>query len=424
MNEINSSQFNEIISQKGITVIDFFSTECPPCEALAPKLEYLANLYNGFVNFYKIFRQGNRELANSLNVSSSPTLLFFKDGKMLPHKLNGGIKKSQIINILNSLLTENEIAIIKSRYTQSYSNYDVAIIGGGPAGLSAAIYLTQAKLKTVVIDTNLPGGQVATTHLVSNYPGFPQPINGYMLSHYFFEQAKNNGTDFRSAVDISHVDLLNKKIIIDETETITAKKILIASGTSPKPLNIVGEKEFKGNGISYCATCDAKYYENKEVVVIGGGNSAIEESLFLTKFVSKLTIIHQFNKLTANADAQHKAMNNQKISFIFNSEPREFKKQNNKMIIIYENIISKELNTISADGIFVFVGMKPNLDIFKNANLKLDNYGYIVTDNLMHTSIPDVFAAGDIISKKYRQITTATADGTIAAIAIAEEIDK
>ena len=117
-------------------------------------------------------------------------------------------------------------------------------------------------------------------------------------------------------------------------------------------------------------------------------------------------------------------MNNQKISFIFNSEPREFKKQNNKMIIIYENIISKELNTISADGIFVFVGMKPNLDIFKNANLKLDNYGYIVTDNLMHTSIPDVFAAGDIISKKYRQITTATADGTIAAIAIAEEIDK
>jgi len=275
----------------------------------------------------------------------------------------------------------------------------------------------------VLIDIGLPGGHVSTTHQISNYPGFIDPQPGYMLSHNMSEQTKRCGTSYKVAVDVTHVDLEKNEIVIDEFETIKAKKIIIATGTSPNLLNVPGEKELKGNGISYCATCDAKYYLDKEVLVIGGGNSAIEEAEFISKFAGKITIIHQFDKLQANKQAQEKAFANTKINFILEHEPRSFKKKDGKVVVEVEDLKTGNRKEIDADGAFIFIGMKPNLDVFSKG-LKLDEWGYIKTDEDMRTNIKDVFAIGDVGSKKYRQITTAIADGTIAAIAITRELEN
>jgi thioredoxin reductase (NADPH) len=423
MKEITSSEFEKEVLNNGLVALDFYSTECPPCEALAPKFESLNHLYGKDVKFIKIYRQENRELATKLGVSSSPTVLFFKNGTRIGSTLSGGIKRKDLMNNLDSLLPSGRIKEIKAQIKPTVTECDVVVLGGGPGGLAASIYLAQAKLNTILIDTQLPGGQVSLTHQVSNYPGFVDPVNGYMLSNYMSEQAKNAGVTFKAAVDVTKVNLEQKEIIIDEYETIRAKRIVISTGASPRPLGIPGEKEFKGKGISYCATCDAKYFQDKEVVVIGGGNTAVEESEFIAKFASKITLIHQFDKLTANKEAQEKLFANPKASVLFECEPRAFEKSGEKMIVTYENLKNKEIQKIESDGIFVFVGMQPNINILDGQNLALDKWGYLSTDEDMKTNIDGVYAVGDVISKKYRQITTAVADGTIAAIAISKEFD-
>lgn len=422
MKEINSSEFEKEVLNGGKVVLDFYSSECPPCEALAPKFEGLAKLYGNDIKFLKIFRQQNRELADKLGVKSSPTLLFFEGGKEVGTRYSGGVKRSDIINSLDSMLPSDRVKEIKAQIKPSVSDYDVIILGAGPGGLTAGLYLCQAKINTVLVDIALPGGQVATTHEVSNYPGFVEPQAGYMLSHNMSEQTKMCGTVYKVAVDITKVDLEKKEIIIDEYETIRAKRIVIATGSSPNSTGAAGERELKGKGISYCATCDAKYFVDKEVVVIGGGNSAVEEAEFITRFASKVTIVHQFDKLTANKKAQEKIFANPKVSFLFQHEPRSFKRDGDKMITELEDLKTQERKTLISDGVFIFIGMKPNIELFKD-KLQLDQWGYIKANEDMQTSVPGVYAVGDVISKKYRQITTAVADGTIAAIAIAKELD-
>jgi len=422
MKEIFASEFKKEVLRSENVILDFYSTECPPCEALASKFEDLSRLYGNEIKFIKIFRQQNRDLADKLAVKSSPTLLYYKNGKEVAGRLTGGIKRSDIIRNLDRMLPVEKVAEIKSRIKPSVSEYDVIILGAGPGGLTAGLYLCQAKVKTVLIDISLPGGHVSTTHEVSNYPGFIEPQAGYMLSHSMSEQTKLCGSVYKVAVDITKVDLDKREVIIDEYETVRAKKIVIATGTTPNLTGAPGEKELKGKGISYCATCDGKYMDGKEVIVIGGGNSAVEESEFLTRFASKLTIIHQFDKFTANKQAQERALNNPKIAVIFDTEPREFIKDGDKIITVIENVKTKERQKLISDGVFIFIGMKPNIELFRN-DLELDKWGYIKTDEDMRTSLSGIYAVGDVISKKYRQITTAVADGTIAAMAIAKELN-
>lgn len=421
MKEITSAEFEKEVLNGGKVVLDFYSTECPPCEAVAPKFEGLSKLYGDDIKFFKIFRQQNRELAQELGVKSSPTLLFFENGKQVGNTLSGGIKRSDIISELDNMLASERVKEIKSQIKPAVSEFDVLILGAGPGGLTAGLYLCQSKINTVLIDIALPGGQVSTTHEVSNYPGFIDPQPGYMLSHNMSEQTKLCGTSYKVAVDVSKIDLDKKEVIIDEFETIRAKKIIIATGTSPNLMGVPGEKELKGKGISYCATCDAKYYGDKEVVVVGGGNSAVEEADFISKFASKITMVHQFDAFTANKQAQEKLFANNKISTLFEHEPRGFVREGDKIITEIENLKTKERFNINSDGVFIFIGMKPNIELFKD-KLELDKWGYIKTNEDMQTSMPDIFAVGDVISKKYRQITTAVADGTIAAIAIAKEM--
>ena len=423
MKEIHAVDFEKEVLNGGKVIVDFYSTECPPCEAVAPKFEALAELYGEKIKFLKIFRQENRELATKLGVSSSPTLLFFDDGIQMIDSLSGGIKKAEIQKRLDSMLSGNEVNEIKANQKQIVSYYDVAILGGGPAGLTAGIYHGQAKIKTVLIDPALPGGYMGITHQVSNYPGFEKPQPGYMLAHYMSEQAKQTGIDFKVAVDITSVDLIKKEIVIDQLETIRAKKIIIATGTTPNTMNVPGEKEYKGKGISYCATCDAKYFVDQDVVVIGGGNSAAEEALFITKFAKTVTIVHRSEKLKANESAIEKVMSHPKINVLLGHQPHKFEQHGDKMITTIGNKKTKELSTLVSDGVFVFIGLQPNIKVFGDSLLKSDQWGYLVTDEDMKTNIPDVFAVGDITSKKYRQITTAVADGTIAAITISKELN-
>jgi thioredoxin reductase (NADPH) len=422
MKEITAKEFSDDVLNGGRVVLDFYSTECPPCEALASKYEDLYNLYGNDVKFLKIYRQQNRDLAEKLGVKSSPTLLFFNDGKETGERLTGGIKRSDIIYNLDLLIPGTRLKEIKTKIKPSVSEYDVIILGAGPGGLTAGLYLCQSKINTVLVDIALPGGQVSTTHEVSNYPGFIEPQAGYLLSHNMSEQTKLCGTVYKVAVDVTKVDLLKKEIVIDEFETIRAKKIVIATGTTPNSTGASGEKSLKGKGISYCATCDAKFFDNKEVVVIGGGNSAVEESDFISRFASKVTIVHQFDKFTANKKAQDKIFANPKMNFIFNSEPRSFVKDGDKMVTEIENLITGERKAIVSDGVFIFIGMKPNIELFSD-KLQLDQWGYIKSDENMQTSLSDIYAVGDVTSKKYRQITTAAADGTIAAMAIAKELN-
>jgi thioredoxin reductase (NADPH) len=423
MKEITTAEFETEVLQSDKVVLDFYSNECPPCEALAPKFESLAAIYGNDIRFVKVFRQKNRDLAERLGVFSSPTLIFFEKGKETGIRLSGGIKRSEIMYNLNAMLSPDRVSVLKKDLKPFTSCYDVAIIGSGPGGLTAGLYLCQARINTVLIDTGLPGGHVSLTHQVSNYPGFIEPQPGYLLSHNMSEQTKKCGSEFKVAVDVTRVDLEKKEIVIDEYETVIAKKIIVATGTSPNYLNVPGEKEFKGNGISYCATCDAKYYGDKEVMVIGGGNSAVEEAEFITRFASKLTVIHQFEKFQANKQAQEKLLANPRVEVLFRHEPRSFTRKGDKMIVTVQDLESGELKELAVDGVFIFVGLKPNIDLL-GGKLEIDNWGYIKTDEDMHASIEGIYAVGDVRSKKYRQITTAIADGTIAAINITRELDN
>src|SRR5450759_2940794 len=353
MKEITAKEFSSDVLNSGKVVLDFYSTECPPCEALASKFEDLSKLYGNDIKFLKIYRQQNRDLADKLGVKSSPTLLFYNDGKEIGERLSGGIKRSEIIHNLDLMLPDARLKEIKAQIKPSVSEFDVIILGAGPGGLTAGLYLCQSKINTVLIDIALPGGHVSTTHEVSNYPGFIEPQAGYLLSHNMSEQTKLCGTVYKVAVDVTSVHLEKKDVIIDEDETVRAKKIIIATGTTPNLTGAPGEKELKGKGISYCATCDAKYFDGKEAVVIGGGNSAIEESEYITRFVSKLTIVHQFDKFTGNKQAQDKVFNNPKINILFENEPRAFIREGEKIITEVENVKTKERQKLISDGVFI-----------------------------------------------------------------------
>ncbi len=420
--EIDHKDFEKDVLNGKNVIIDFYSTECPPCDALATKFETLSEIFNDQIKFFKIFRQQNRELAGELGVSGSPTLLFFKDGKETGKRLSGSIKLSDITVQMAYLIDKSEIEQRLNSITKVESKYSVTIIGGGPAGLTAAIYLGQAHVKTVVIDQALYGGNVAITHSVSNYPGFSEPVNGYMLAHHINEQAKKTGVDFRYASDVNEIDLYSKTIRINNYETIKSDYIILATGTSPNLLGIPGEIENRGKGVSYCATCDGKYYQDMDIAVIGGGNSAVEEALFLTKFARTVTIIHRRKDFRANKEALELMYNNPKIRLLLDHEVKSIhKKGTNDINLQLFNKNTNELSDFNTAGVFIFIGLKPNTYGIKG-NLKLDNDGYIITDNEMATGISGVYAAGDLVSKPVRQITTAVSDGTIAAVSISKKI--
>lgn len=291
--------------------------------------------------------------------------------------------------------------------------FDTIILGGGPAGLSAAIYASRGAVSTAIVDLNMLGGQPSNYLELENYPGF-QVIGGYDLMEKFEEHADKFGVKKFPMQEIQTVDLKSKTIITNEYE-FRAKTIIIATGAQPMKLGVPGEKEFVGRGVSYCAVCDGAFYKNKVVAVVGGGNAAVEEAMYLTKFADKVYVIHRRNELRADKIVQERAFKNDKIEFIWDSVVKEIKGDNLVNTAVLENVKTKESSNLSVNGVFPYIGMTPNVENI-SGQLQQDARGFIVTDETMATSVEGVFAVGDVRTTPLRQVITAAADGAIGAV--------
>lgn len=293
--------------------------------------------------------------------------------------------------------------------------YDLAILGGGPSGLTAGMYAGRANLKTIVVDKGLPGGQMQNTLEIENYPGY-KSITGPQLSELYYEHMLEFGAEWKQA-EVVDVDLAGsvKKIILAGGETITAKALIIATGTQPKKLNVPGERELVGRGVSYCATCDGAFFRNKHVIVVGGGDSAVEEGIFLTRFAAQVTIVHRRDQLRAAPILQQRAFANDKIRFVWDTIVEEIVGENRVTQVKLKNMKTGEVSHLDADGVFIYIGYLPNTGFLQATGL-LNANGYIDTDGTMATKIPGVFAAGDVRETYLRQIVTAAGDGAVAAM--------
>ena len=300
--------------------------------------------------------------------------------------------------------------------------FDVIIIGAGAAGLTAGIYTSRAKLSTLILNEGAVGGQMVLTEEIANYPGV-ETIKGFELANSMKNQAKNFGCKIKSNIKISkyNFDGEVKNIELSDGRSFKGKTIILTPGGRPRSLNLEGEEAFKGKGISYCATCDGDFFTGKEVVVVGGGNSALEEAVALTKYATKVTIVHQFNKFQAFEHAIQEASKNPKIEFIMESELRGFYGNGQLQKVVVEHLPTGEKNELKTDGTFIFVGYQPNTDSIAEL-VQLNDRKEIVVNSEMKTNIKGVFAAGDCINKRYRQVTTAVAEGTIAALSAAEHL--
>ena len=293
--------------------------------------------------------------------------------------------------------------------------YDLIIIGAGPAGLTAGIYATRAKLNTVLLERLNPGGLVASTDWVENYPGFPKGISGAELMKKMEAQAVKFGLEIVSFKEANSAELKSQtKTIKVDDEEFRAKAVILASGTEPKKLNIPGEEKFKGRGVSYCATCDGAFFQGKDVVVIGGGSSGIQEGLFLTRFVNNITVVEFMPHLNAEKILQERAHKNAKFKFFVSHMATSINGENQVESVTIKNRESGEEKTFRAAGVFVYVGWDPKTEFLKG-QVDLDKWGYVVAGEDTKTSVPGVFAAGDVREKELRQITTAVSDGTVSA---------
>ncbi|WP_223701352.1 thioredoxin-disulfide reductase [Sutcliffiella deserti] len=292
--------------------------------------------------------------------------------------------------------------------------YDVVIIGAGPAGMTAAVYTSRANLSTLMIERGMPGGQMANTEEVENYPGFDH-ILGPELSTKMFDHAKKFGAEYAYGDVKEVVDGKEYKTIHAGSKSYKARSVIISSGAEYKKIGVPGEKELSGRGVSYCAVCDGAFFKGKELVVVGGGDSAVEEGVYLTRFASKVTIVHRRDELRAQKILQDRAFDNDKIDFIWNHTVKEINETDGKVgsatLVSTENGEEQEFKT---DGVFIYVGMLPLTKPFLNLGITND-MGYIETNDRMETKVPGIYAAGDIREKTLRQIVTATGDGSIAA---------
>ena len=294
-------------------------------------------------------------------------------------------------------------------------DFDVVILGGGPAGISAAIYASRGAVSTALIDISMMGGQPSNYLELENYPGFPI-IGGYDLMEKFEEHADKFGVQKFPMQEIEKIDLTSEpKIILTKEGEFRAKSVIIACGASPMKLGVPGEKEFVGRGVSYCAVCDGAFYKNKVVAVVGGGNAAVEEAMYLTKFADKVYVIHRRNELRADKIVQERAFKNEKVEFIWDSVVKEIQGDDLVHTAVLENVKTGERTNLSVNGVFPYIGMVPNVtDI--TGQIEQDAGGFILTDETMKTSVEGVYAVGDIRKTPLRQVITAAADGAIGAV--------
>ena len=299
--------------------------------------------------------------------------------------------------------------------------YDVVIIGGGPAGLTAGIYVKRAMLNAVLLERMGIGGQIIVTDLVENFPGFPE-ISGADLALKFEQHAQKFGLETKSMVDVNGIEDKGKTKLVKATDgDIEAKAVIITTGTTPKKLGAKGELEYTGKGVSYCATCDGFFFRDKTVVVVGGGDSAITEAIFLTKVAKKVIVVHRRNELRAEKINQEHAFANPKISFVWDSVVEEIAGKHVVEKAIIRNVKTDAISELKTDGVFIYVGLLPNTGF---TNVRKDDWGFIIVNDRMETSVKGIFAAGDCRVTPLRQIATAVGDGAIAAVSAERYIEE
>ena len=293
--------------------------------------------------------------------------------------------------------------------------FDAVILGGGPAGFSAGIYAARGAVSTAMIDINMMGGQPSNYLELENYPGF-STIGGYDLMEKFEEHADKFGVQKFPMQEIEKIDLLsNPKVILTKEAEFKAKSVIIATGAQPMKLGVPGEKEFVGRGVSYCAVCDGAFYREKVVAVVGGGNAAVEEAMYLTKFADKVYVIHRRDALRADKIVQERAFKNEKVEFVWDSVVKEIKGDDLVNTVVIENVKTGEQSDLSVNGVFPYIGIVPNIENI-NGQLEQDKGGFIITDETMKTSIEGVFAVGDVRHTPLRQVITAASDGAVGAV--------
>lgn len=302
--------------------------------------------------------------------------------------------------------------------------YDAIVVGGGPAGLTAGIYLSRARLKTLILNEGTLGGQMILTHEIANYPGV-ESINGFQLANIMKKQAKSFGCDLLANINIASMSLGDdiKTITLSNGKSFSAPAVILSPGGRPRTLGVPGEGKFKGRGISYCATCDGDFFTDKEIVVVGGGNSALEEAVSLTKYASKVTIVHQFDHFQAFEHAIEEAKKHPKINFIMESTISAFHGENGLESVDILNLKTNAVTPFKTDGVFIFIGYVANTENLKGM-VALNDWGEIVVNSDLETNLPGVFAAGDCIAKRYRQVTTAVGEGTVAALAASNYLHR
>lgn len=301
----------------------------------------------------------------------------------------------------------------EATYMSDQKVYDVIIAGAGPAGMTAAVYTSRANMSTLMLERGIPGGQMANTEEIENYPGFSS-ILGPDLSTKMFEHAQSFGAEYAYG-EIKEIrdEEPYKRVIAGDKEYL-AKSVIVATGAEHRLLGVPGEKELSGRGVSYCAVCDGAFFRNKELVVVGGGDSAVEEAVFLTRFASKVTIVHRRDQFRAQKILQKRAFENEKIEVIWDSAVKEIRGEGKVQSVLLENTKTGEQSEFATDGVFIYVGMDPLTESVRSLGITNDA-GYILTDEKMYTKVKGVFAAGDVREKMLRQVVTATGDGSIAA---------
>jgi thioredoxin reductase (NADPH) len=302
--------------------------------------------------------------------------------------------------------------------------HDIAIIGGGPAGLAAGLYACRARMDTVLVEKAICGGQILVTDTIENYPGFPDGIKGPDLAEWMFRQASHFGL---RVVTSDAVKVSGKpgafSVDLSDGKAVGSAAVIVATGARWNSLGIPGEKELTGRGVSYCATCDAPLFKGKELVVIGGGDTAIEDTLFLTKFAGKVTVVHRRDRLRATKILQERALANPKVEFCFNSVATSILGGARVEGVAVKDVNTGAERTIKASGVFVLIGMTPNSDVVKGL-VGMDDKGYIICDDDMRTSVEGVFACGDVRKKLLRQVITASGDGATAAFSAQHYVER
>lgn len=293
--------------------------------------------------------------------------------------------------------------------------FDTIILGGGPAGFSAGIYASRGAVSTAMVDINMMGGQPSNYLELENYPGF-STIGGFELMEKFEEHADKFGVEKFPMQEIEKIDLLsNPKIILTKENEFRAKTVIIATGAQPMKLGVAGEKEYVGRGVSYCAVCDGAFYKGKTVAVVGGGNAAVEEAMYLTKFADKVYLIHRRDALRADKIVQERAFKNEKLEFVWDSVVKEIKGEDLVNTVVTENVKTHELSNLAVNGVFPYIGIVPNIEHI-NGQLEQDKGGFIITDETMKTSVDGVYAVGDVRHTPLRQVITAASDGAVGAV--------